>query len=135
MGITAYYMRTSHYLQNIGTQVDRIEEGWVVYEYKGISGRISFQDRPAGKRLLEDIYKGKISSFTVLRLDRLGRSTQNMLEIISEISLKYKVPITSLNEGITTLDSNGNQTPIRTAKKQCPELKELKSSANTRDAN
>jgi len=35
-----------------------------------------------------------------------------MLEIISEISLKYKVPVTSLNEGITTLDSNGNQTPM-----------------------
>jgi hypothetical protein len=35
-----------------------------------------------------------------------------MLEIISEISLKYKVPITSLNEGITTLDNNGNQTPM-----------------------
>ena len=112
MGITAYYMRTSHYLQNIGTQVDKIEEGWVVYEDKGISGRIAFQDRPAGKKLLDDILKGKISSVTVLRLDRLGRSTQNMLEIISEISLKHKVPITSLNEGITTLDSNGNQTPM-----------------------
>lgn len=112
MGITAYYMRTSHYLQNIGTQVDKIEEGWVVYEDKGISGRIAFQDRPAGKKLLDDILKGKISSVIVLRLDRLGRSTHNMLEIISDISLKHKVPITSLNEGITTLDSNGNQTPM-----------------------
>lgn len=112
MGTTAYYMRTSHYLQNIGTQVDRIEDGWVVYEDKGISGRISFQDRPAGKRLLDDIHKGKVSSVIVLRLDRLGRSTQNMLEIISEISLTHKIPITSLNEGVTTLDSNGNQTPM-----------------------
>jgi DNA invertase Pin-like site-specific DNA recombinase len=117
MGNTAYYMRTSHYLQNIGTQIDKVEAGWIVYEDKGISGRISFQDRPAGKKLLEekllaDIRRGKISSVVVLRLDRLGRSTQNMLEIISEISLTYKIPITSLNEGIVTLDSKGNQTPM-----------------------
>lgn len=112
MGNTAYYMRTSHYLQNIGTQIDKVEAGWIVYEDKGISGRISFQDRPAGKKLLEDIRRGRISSVVVLRLDRLGRSTQNMLEIISEISLNHKVPITSLNEGITTLDSKGNQTPM-----------------------
>lgn len=112
MGNTAYYMRTSHYLQNIGTQIDKVEAGWIVYEDKGISGRISFQDRPAGKKLLEDIRRGRISSVVVLRLDRLGRSTQNMLEIISEISLNHKVSITSLNEGISTLDSKGNQTPM-----------------------
>ena len=111
MGHTAYYMRTSHYLQNIGTQVDKIEDGWVVYEDKGISGRISFEDRPSGKKLLEDIRRGKISSVIVLRLDRLGRSTQNILDTLSYIH-SHKVPITSLNEGITTLDTEGNQTPM-----------------------
>jgi DNA invertase Pin-like site-specific DNA recombinase len=75
MGITAYYMRTSHYLQNIGTQVDKIEENWKVYRDEGISGRISFNGRPSGKRLLEDIQKGRISEVVVLRIDRLGRDT------------------------------------------------------------
>ena len=44
MSKTAYYMRTSHYLQNIDTQLDKVEEGWKVYKDEGISGRIYFAD-------------------------------------------------------------------------------------------
>lgn len=106
-----YYLRTSHYLQNIGTQQDKIEDGWVVFEDKGISGRVSFQDRPSGKRLLQDIEKGKISEVVVLRIDRLGRSTQNILETIKLIH-SFSVPIRSISEGITTLDDNGRETPM-----------------------
>ena len=111
MGTTAYYLRTSHYLQNIGTQVDKIEPHWKVYKDEGISGRVAFCERPAGKKLLEDLRCGKISEVVVLRIDRLGRSTQDCLHTINLIH-SFKVPITSLNEGITTLDENGNQTPM-----------------------
>jgi hypothetical protein len=52
MGQIGYYMRTSHYLQNLGTQVDKVEPDWKVYKDEGISGRIFFQDRPSGKKLL-----------------------------------------------------------------------------------
>lgn len=107
----AYYMRTSHYLQNIATQVDKIENGWKVYEDRGVTGRLPFEDRPAGKRLLDDVKKGIITEVKVLRIDRLGRSVQNILETINTIH-QYNVPINSLNEGVTTLDSNGKQTPI-----------------------
>lgn len=106
-----YYMRTSHYLQNIGTQQDRIEDGWVVYEDKSISGRISFQDRPSGKRLLQDIQKGKISIVVTNSCDRMGRTTSNIIETICTIH-SYGVPIRFIREGITTLDENGNQTPM-----------------------
>jgi DNA invertase Pin-like site-specific DNA recombinase len=106
-----YYLRTSHYLQNIITQVDKIEDGWKVYKDEGVSGRVSFQDRPSGKKLLQDIEKGKISQVVVLRIDRLGRSTSNVLETIKLIH-SYKVPIRSLNEGITTLDEHGKETPM-----------------------
>lgn len=112
MGVTAYYLRTSHYLQNIGTQVDKIEEGWKVYKDEGVSGRISFQDRPSGKRLLKDVENGKVDRVIVLRLDRLGRNTSNILETINTISMINKVPITSLNEGITTLNDQGETTPM-----------------------
>jgi DNA invertase Pin-like site-specific DNA recombinase len=37
----AYYLRTSHYLQQIGVQEDQIEKGWLVYKDEGVSGRIS----------------------------------------------------------------------------------------------
>ncbi len=112
MGHTAYYMRTSHYLQNIGLQVDKIEDGWRVYKDEGVSGRQKFEDRPAGVKLLKDIEKGKIDRIIVLRLDRLGRNTSNILQTINTISIDHKVPITSLNEGITTLNDNGETTPM-----------------------
>ena len=111
MGQIAYYMRTSHYLQNIGTQIDKIEEGWKIYKDEGISGRISFQDRPSGRKLLEDIKNGKISQVCTLRIDRLGRNTSNILDTIKLIH-QYQVPIRSLSEGITTLDDNGKETPM-----------------------
>jgi DNA invertase Pin-like site-specific DNA recombinase len=105
-----YYLRTSHYLQNIATQIDRIEEGWKVYEDNGVTGKIPFKERKSAKRLLEDIRDGKIREVKVLRIDRLGRSVQDIIETINTIH-SYGVPITSISEGITTLDDNGNQTP------------------------
>ena len=112
MGYTAYYMRTSHYTQNIEIQKEKIEDGWVVYEDHGVSGRIPFEDRKHGSKLLSDIERGKVSSVVVLRLDRLGRDTKNILQTIEQISINHKVPITSLNEGITTLDEEGKLTPM-----------------------
>jgi DNA invertase Pin-like site-specific DNA recombinase len=105
-----YYLRTSHYLQNIATQIDRIEEGWKVYEDNGVTGRIPFKERKSANRLLEDIKDGKIREVKVLRIDRLGRSVQDIIETINTIH-SHGVPITSISEGITTLDDNGNQTP------------------------
>ena len=108
---TGYYIRTSFYLQSLGNQVDQIEPHYKVYKDEGVSGRISFQDRPSGRRLLEDIKKGKITEVVVLRIDRLGRNTNDILNTINLIH-QYNVPITSKTEGITTLDENGNQTPM-----------------------
>ncbi len=110
MNTVAYYMRTSHYLQNIGTQIDRIEDGWKIYKDEGISGRIRFEDRPAGKKLLADIANGTILSVIVLRIDRLGRDTTDILQTIKTIH-KHNVPIISKNEGITTL-VDGKETPM-----------------------
>ena len=105
-----YYLRTSHYLQNISTQVDKIEDGWKIYKDEGISGRISFKERKGGKKLLQDISDGKIKEVKVLRIDRLGRSVQDILDTINTIH-SFGVPINSLSEGITTLDDKGNVTP------------------------
>lgn len=106
----AYYLRTSHYLQSIGTQVDKIEDGWKVFKDEGVSGRICFQDRPMGKRLLKEISDGKIDQVVVLRLDRLGRDTADILNTIKEFH-KHGVGIVSKNEGITTM-INGKENPM-----------------------
>jgi len=106
----AYYLRTSHYLQNISTQVDKIEDGWKIYKDEGVSGRIEFSNRPSGRRLLQDLKDNKISQVKVLRIDRLGRNVQDILDTINTIH-SFGVPINSLSEGITTLDDKGNVTP------------------------
>jgi DNA invertase Pin-like site-specific DNA recombinase len=105
-----YYMRTSHYLQNITTQVDKIEDGWKVYKDEGISGKIPFKERKSASKLLEDISNKKITEVRTLRIDRLGRSVTDIIDTINLIH-SYGVPITSISEGITTLDDKGNQTP------------------------
>jgi DNA invertase Pin-like site-specific DNA recombinase len=105
-----YYMRTSHYLQNVATQIDKVEDGWKVYEDTGVSGRIPFKERKSAGRLLSDIRDGKIGEVRVLRIDRLGRSVTDIIETINTIH-SHGVPITSISEGITTLDDKGNQTP------------------------
>jgi len=106
----AYYLRTSHYLQNISTQVDKIEDGWKIYKDEGISGRIEFSNRPSGRRLLQDLKENRISQVKVLRIDRLGRNVQDILDTINTIH-SFGVPINSLSEGITTLDDKGKVTP------------------------
>ena len=103
-------MRTSHYLQNVATQVDKIEEGWKIYEDSGISGRIPFNERKSALKLIIDIKDGKIKEVKVLRIDRLGRSVSDIINTINIIH-SHGVPITSISEGITTLDDKGNQTP------------------------
>jgi DNA invertase Pin-like site-specific DNA recombinase len=105
-----YYMRTSHYLQNVATQIDKIEEGWKIYEDSGISGRIPFNERKSALKLMNDIKDGKIKEVRVLRIDRLGRSVSDIIQTINNIH-SFGVPITSISEGITTLDDKGNQTP------------------------
>jgi len=106
----AYYMRTSHYMQSIGTQEDKIESGWKVYKDEGISGRIEFENRPAGKKLIQDIKDGKITVVKTMRLERLGRNVQDLITTINLIH-SFNVPIQFISEGITTLDENGKQTP------------------------
>ena len=107
----AYYMRTSHFLQNIITQEEQIPEGAVVFKDEGVSGRIEFEKRKAGGKLLEEIKAGRIKSVCLLSSDRLGRSTEDILKTIRTIH-EHKCPIRLIREGITTLYGKGNVTPM-----------------------
>ena len=42
----AYYMRTSHFLQNIVTQVDKVPDGAKPFKDEGVSGRKAPGERP-----------------------------------------------------------------------------------------
>lgn len=107
----AYYIRTSHFLQNIVTQVEQIPEGAVVFTDAGVSGRLNFDQRKSAAKLLDEIRAGHVRSLSVLSSDRLGRSTSDILNTIN-IAHEHKTPIKLIREGITTLDEKGNVTPM-----------------------
>lgn len=107
----AYYMRTSHFLQNIITQEEQIPEGAVVFKDEGVSGRCEFAKRKSAGKLLDEVTAGRVRSISCLSADRLGRSTSDILNSIKIIH-EHKVPIKLIREGITTLDEKGNVTPM-----------------------
>jgi site-specific DNA recombinase len=45
-----------------------------IYKDDGVSGTIPLHERPAGRRLLEDVRQGEFGTVLLYRLDRLGRS-------------------------------------------------------------
>jgi site-specific DNA recombinase len=50
-----------------------------VYVDDGVSGATPLEDRPEGRRLLEDAESGAFTAILVYRLDRLGRSLKSLL--------------------------------------------------------
>jgi len=97
-----YYMRTSTYLQKTERQDEKVEDGWRLYQDKGVSGRVPFEDRPMGKKLLSDVEKNLVSEVKVIHLDRLGRNTENVLTTIRKIH-EHGVGIHIIKQGIHTL--------------------------------
>lgn len=96
-----YYLRVSTVEQNTARQEEKIEKSWKVYTDK-ISGTIPFEERPMGKKLLEDVEAGLIDEVKVLHLDRLGRSTENILATIKHIH-QNNVSIHIIQLGLHTM--------------------------------
>ncbi|HEU4322150.1 MAG TPA: recombinase family protein [Roseiflexaceae bacterium] len=64
-------------------------KGWTVadvYTDAGISGTKPAAERPALASLLADVESGKVNAVVVLALDRLGRKTALVLELVETIS-------------------------------------------------
>ncbi|WP_052406369.1 recombinase family protein [Clostridium culturomicium] len=92
--------------ETIDNQVDilhaysEMKEDWIIcneYLDDGISGTIAFEERPAGKRLIEDAKKGLFDAILVYRIDRFGRDTLSGLRA-SESLRKFEVEIISYTE-------------------------------------
>ncbi len=80
-----------------------VSKGIKDYEYYidgGFSG--SNIDRPALKRLIEDIKEKKISMVLVYKLDRLSRSQKDTLYLIEDVFNPNGVDFVSLNESMDT---------------------------------
>ena len=111
--MVAVYLRVSTEDQN--TDLQRSEllaqanfRGWepIIYEDQGISGA-NF-DRPALNRLLADADAGRVKVIMAWKLDRIGRSTQHLAEIINRL-LKAEVGLVVPSQGIDT--SAGSMNP------------------------
>ena len=72
---------------------------------EGISGK-NIVDRPAINRLIEDIKNKKVNNVLVFKVDRLTRSTKNLIELV-ELFDKYNCAFNSLTESIDTDTPSG----------------------------
>lgn len=107
-GLIVGYTRTS----TIGQKTDRQTEGLTnmrefdrIYEDK-VSGSIPLRDRPAGKRLVEDVEKGQVKEVYVWEVSRLGRNLPSVLETIQYFTDRG-VNVVIVKEGLRMLNEDG----------------------------
>ncbi|MBY0534435.1 MAG: recombinase family protein [Chitinophagaceae bacterium] len=104
----ARYVRVSSLRQNEERQLVRQHPDEKLYVDK-ISGAIPFEDRPQARELLSAIQKREITYVSVSSIDRLGRSTLNVLQTIDAFT-KLGVVLKVDNLGLESLVS-GKENP------------------------
>lgn len=72
----------------------------IVKEYQDVMSG-SKDQRPALNEMLADARRGKFQALVVWKIDRLGRSTQHLLTVLSELQ-SLKIDFVSLQEAIDT---------------------------------
>ena len=116
--ITAIYVRVSTEEQakegySIRAQIDKLKsyimiKDWSfykVYADEGISGK-NITDRPAMNELLADIKAGRVNNVLVYKIDRLTRSTRDLIDL-TEIFKDNNCTFNSLMESIDTQTASG----------------------------
>jgi DNA invertase Pin-like site-specific DNA recombinase len=103
-----FYSRVSSVSQKSDRQLVNTAD-MTVLEDK-CSGSIAFEDRPAGKRVIQALENGELESLVVHSLDRLGRDLLNILQTIQTFN-EAGICIEIRNEGLRTLDLNGKPNP------------------------
>ena len=86
-------------------------EGWVPvleeYDDGGFSG--GNMDRPALKRLMDDIRSGKVQTVVVYKIDRLTRSLMDFAKLV-EVFDAHEVTFVSITQSFNTTTSMGRLT-------------------------
>jgi DNA invertase Pin-like site-specific DNA recombinase len=98
------YARVSTEEQKLGLQLDALQRHGCehVYEDRGASG--SLRVRPGLDQCLSELCCGDV--LVVWRLDRLGRSLQHLLEIVTDLQARG-IGLVSLTENIDTTSASG----------------------------
>ena len=104
----ARYVRVSSLKQNEERQLVRQHQDEKLYIDK-ISGSIPFEKRPEAQHLLDGVLNGEITYVSVSSIDRLGRSTLDVLQTIDTFT-KKGVVLKVDNLGLESL-VNGKENP------------------------
>jgi DNA invertase Pin-like site-specific DNA recombinase len=106
------YVRVSSIDQNTDRQrVNETEFNYIIEDR--CSGSVPFFDRDGGKEIVKLINKKAIKSLSVVSIDRLGRNLKDILNTIEFFTVK-RIPINFMSQGLTTLDSDGNENTVCT---------------------
>jgi DNA invertase Pin-like site-specific DNA recombinase len=81
----ARYIRTSTLGQNEARQIAKTHIDEKIFIDK-ISGTVPFESRPKANELMQEIQSGKITYLSVSSIDRLGRSTIDVLQTIEKLT-------------------------------------------------
>lgn len=110
-----YYMRVSTEGQNIDRQLakeDKIPHSSHLIPTNPLeekeSGRIPFRKRKQGSKIIKEIEIGYCKEVIVYSIDRLGRSTLDILKTIEYFNSKG-VNLISIKEGLNTLNADGTE--------------------------
>ena len=76
-----------------------------------ISGSVPFQEREGGRRVLELLNKNHLSELSVWQIDRIGRDIRDIINTHHIFSTR-KVCVYFINQGLRTLDVEGNENPV-----------------------
>jgi site-specific DNA recombinase len=115
----AEYLRVSTEDQannGYGLDVQRVKcdamgtvKGWqfvAVYTDDGVSGTKGADERPGLAQMLADAKDGKFDALIVSALDRLGRKTKLVLDLVDELT-SYGVSLVSCKESLDTTSPTG----------------------------
>jgi DNA invertase Pin-like site-specific DNA recombinase len=110
----AIYARVSTDKQTTQNQIDALREvaercGYqitLIFSEDGISGSKGREGRPALDQLMKSATQRKFDMVMCWSIDRLGRSLQNLVEILNELQ-SIKVDLYFLQQGMDTSTSSG----------------------------
>lgn len=114
-GKVAVYLRVSTNQQDTAMQLAELEavarqRGWELvhppYEDLGFSGALASELRPGLSAALKDARQGKFSRLAVWSVDRLGRSTSDLIKTLDELH-QCKVEVYAHRQGIDTSTPTG----------------------------
>lgn len=110
MSISILYVRCSTIEQRTDRQRVNEKDFDKVIEDK-CSGSIPMFDRTGGVELKNLIEKNVVKSISVWQIDRCGRNLRDIINFI-HFTNQHKIPIHFIQQGLSTLDENGDENPI-----------------------